>query len=104
MNLFSRMSISCLAILAATIGNGFAADLILYNGNILTVDKDFSIAEAVAISDGRIVQLGSNNEIRKLSRYRSVGRDGKRPTGTSSCWTSRMKEWTARPRSCCFTD
>ncbi|MGE4657815.1 MAG: amidohydrolase family protein, partial [Gammaproteobacteria bacterium] len=46
---------------------GFAADSILYNGKIVTVDEGFSIAEAVAIEDGRILQVGSNNEIQELA-------------------------------------
>jgi predicted amidohydrolase YtcJ len=39
------------------------ADRILVNGNILTVDADDSIAEAVAIRDGIIVAIGTDNEI-----------------------------------------
>src|SRR6185503_20134759 len=43
------------------------ADTILFNGKVLTVDKDFSIAQAVAIRDGRFLAVGSNNEVRKTS-------------------------------------
>lgn len=44
-----------------------APALILHHGKVLTVDKDFSIAEAVAINaDGRIEAVGSNDEILKL--------------------------------------
>ena len=42
-------------------------DTIFHNGKILTVDPQFSVAEAIAISDGRIVAVGSNAEILKLS-------------------------------------
>ena len=42
-------------------------DTIFYNGKILTVDPQFSVAEAIAISDGRIVAVGSNTEILKLT-------------------------------------
>src|SRR5262245_8399124 len=38
-------------------------DLILHRGKIVTVDAKFSIAEAVAIRDGRIVRVGSNRDI-----------------------------------------
>ena len=41
-------------------------DTVLLNGKMVTVDKDFSIAEAVAIKDGRFVAVGSNAEIRGL--------------------------------------
>ena len=45
------------------------ADLILHNGVVYTVDSAFSIAEAFAVSDGKIVAIGSNKEI--LSAYKS---------------------------------
>lgn len=41
------------------------ADLILINGKIITVDAKDSIAQAVAISDGKILAVGSNDEIQK---------------------------------------
>ncbi len=41
-------------------------DKILFNGKIVTVDQDFSIAEAVAIKDGKFVAVGTNAEIRAL--------------------------------------
>lgn len=44
-----------------------APDLILYNGNIVTVDAAFSHAQAVAIHDGRFVAVGSNIDVRKLA-------------------------------------
>jgi len=44
-----------------------AVDLILYNGKIVTVDKKFSIAEAVAINNGKFVKVGKNAEIRALA-------------------------------------
>ena len=42
-------------------------DKILHNGKLLTVDAEFSIAEAIAISEGRITAVGSNTEILDLS-------------------------------------
>ena len=41
------------------------AELVLMNGKILTVDKSFSIREAVGISAGRIVAVGSDGELRR---------------------------------------
>ena len=41
------------------------ADTILCNGKIFTVDKDFSIAEAVAIKDGLVAAVGTNDQISK---------------------------------------
>ena len=43
------------------------ADLILLNGKLVTVDKNFTIAEAVAIKKDKIIAVGSNEEIRKLA-------------------------------------
>ena len=43
------------------------ADTILVNGKILTVDKQFSTREAIAIRDGKITAVGGNAEIRKQS-------------------------------------
>lgn len=43
------------------------ADMILINGRVITVDKAFSIAEAVAVRDGRILQVGSNETISELA-------------------------------------
>jgi predicted amidohydrolase YtcJ len=42
-------------------------DTILFNGKILTVDPQFSVAEAIAISDGRIVAVGTNTEVLELA-------------------------------------
>jgi predicted amidohydrolase YtcJ len=41
------------------------AELVLMNGKILTVDKNFSIQEAVGISAGRFVAVGSDGELRR---------------------------------------
>jgi predicted amidohydrolase YtcJ len=40
------------------------ADLVLLNGKILTVDARDSIAQAVAIAGGKIVAVGSNDDVR----------------------------------------
>ena len=47
-------------------------DSILFNGKIVTVDKNFSIAEAVAIKDGEFVAVGSNNSVKRLGDSRTV--------------------------------
>ena len=39
------------------------ADQIFYNGKILIVDSDFSVAEAVAVKSGRISAVGSVAEL-----------------------------------------
>jgi predicted amidohydrolase YtcJ len=42
-------------------------DLIIYNARILTVDKDFSIAQALAVKGSKFIAVGSNDEIIKLA-------------------------------------
>src|SRR5438093_10209649 len=42
-------------------------DLILTNGKIITVDDQFSIAQAVAIRGDRIVGVGTNQEVARLA-------------------------------------
>ena len=50
-------------------------DLVLFNGKIVTVDEDFSIAEAVAIKDGKFVAVGTNAEILALVGKNTEERD-----------------------------
>ncbi|MBI4639451.1 MAG: amidohydrolase [Candidatus Tectomicrobia bacterium] len=44
-----------------------APDLILYNGKIITVDREFSIAEAVAIKNGLFIGVGRSDELLSLA-------------------------------------
>jgi predicted amidohydrolase YtcJ len=44
-----------------------APDTVLVNGHVITVDASFSIAQAVAIRDGRFTAVGSDAAIRKLA-------------------------------------
>jgi len=45
----------------------FAADLIIVNGNMHTMDRNHPTAEAIAIDGNRIIAVGSNDEIKKLA-------------------------------------
>ena len=33
------------------------ADTVLYNGKVLTVDKDFTVAQGIAIRDGKVLAV-----------------------------------------------
>jgi predicted amidohydrolase YtcJ len=44
-----------------------AADAVFVNGKVVTVDPGFTIQQAFAIRDGRIVAVGNNAEIRALA-------------------------------------
>ncbi|WP_342739896.1 amidohydrolase [Bradyrhizobium sp. B117] len=48
-------------------GNFNAPDLVLINGNVLTLDEGSTVTEAVAIRDGKILATGSNASIRALA-------------------------------------
>ncbi|MFA5869761.1 MAG: amidohydrolase, partial [Candidatus Bathyarchaeia archaeon] len=43
-----------------------AADLLLVNGKIVTVDEKFSTQEAIAVKDGKVLAVGSTKEMKKL--------------------------------------
>ena len=49
------------------LGSAQAPDRILYNGKVLTVDQDFSVASAIAIRGERILAVGETNEVRALA-------------------------------------
>jgi predicted amidohydrolase YtcJ len=51
----------------AAIPMTLAPDLVILRGKIVTVNKDFSIVEAVAVKDGRILAVGKNSSIRPLA-------------------------------------
>lgn len=60
--------IACV-MLAAVAGIAYAADapsLVLLNGKIITVDDRFTIQQAVAVRDDRIVAVGSSEQIREM--------------------------------------
>ena len=63
--LFALQSIFALFLFANNPSS--SADLILLNGNIVTVDENFNIAEAVAIKKDKIIAVGSNKEVRKFA-------------------------------------
>ncbi len=54
-------------------------DLVLYNGNFLTVDDGQPRAQAVAIAGGRFLAVGSNDDVRHLAKpgVRQVDLGGK---------------------------
>src|SRR5438552_1845620 len=58
-----------MSIIFATHANNplFAADLIIVNGNMHTMDRNHPTAEAIAIDGNRIIAVGSNDEIKKLA-------------------------------------
>ncbi len=54
------------------------ADLIIYNAKIYTVNEKFDMAEAMAIKDGKILSIGSSNDIKeKYTAKEEVDANGK---------------------------
>src|SRR5262245_32740858 len=43
------------------------ADAVLFNGKVVTVDKDFSLQEAIAIAHGRVLATGTSVDMKKLA-------------------------------------
>ncbi len=54
---------SCILLFTASCNYKRKADLIFYNGVVYTVDQGFSTAQAIAVRDGIIKSVGSNDDI-----------------------------------------
>ena len=66
----TAMRVACLLVLCACVLVAQQANqpsLILNNGKILTVDKNFSIAQAVAVTGNKITAVGTSADIMKLA-------------------------------------
>lgn len=48
------------------------ADLIIHNAKIYTVNQDFNVAEAMAVSDGKILAVGKSNDILKKFKSKNI--------------------------------
>jgi predicted amidohydrolase YtcJ len=57
---------------SAELRDSLMPDLILTNARVVTVDGDFSFAEAVAVKSGRIVAVGGGGEIESLAGSRTT--------------------------------
>jgi hypothetical protein len=69
---FARQRVQAFAIALslawpATAAFAQTADTVLFNGKIVTVDKDFSVQQALAIGNGRIVATGTSAAMKKLA-------------------------------------
>ena len=61
--LFLGVSIVGLILGFASASDKPYADIIFWNGKIITVDQNFSLAEAIAIRNGEILAVGKNKDI-----------------------------------------
>ena len=55
--------------LAAAISSASAetADAVLFDGKILTVDREFSVQQAIAIAHGKVLATGTTADMKKLA-------------------------------------
>src|SRR5579872_3133031 len=56
---------------------GNTADLVLFNGKIVTVDDAFSIHQAIVIKDGRIAAVGGNELRNRYPAARTIDLRGR---------------------------
>ena len=68
-----RLVITLLLTLLATPALAQPADLVLRGGKIITVDKDWRVAQAVAIRDGRFVAVGDDEAMVAAHRAEHAG-------------------------------
>jgi len=60
------LAVAAAAVLAIAIHQPTPADRLFFNGQILTMDRQDSIADALYIRDGKVVAAGPQQELRKL--------------------------------------
>ena len=67
------LQLAAALLLSATAALAQSADTVLFNGKILTVDKDFSVQQAIAIGNGRILENGTKVEIQTPAAAKTEG-------------------------------
>jgi predicted amidohydrolase YtcJ len=69
MRLIARLAgLALLGALLPTAARAQAPDTVLLNGKIVTLDSRSTVADALAVRDGRIIAVGPDGEIRGLAR------------------------------------
>lgn len=64
---FARLTVALVLCCFITVVRGAGVDTVLLNGKIATVDDRFTMAQALAIKDRRVVATGTSEAIRKLA-------------------------------------
>ena len=65
-----------IALISRTAVSADLADIVLYNGKVITVDKQFSIKSAVAIKGGKILAVGGSSLTKRYHSARSIDLHG----------------------------
>ena len=91
-------SLASLAAASRIDAQGTAADLVLFNGRIVTVDDAFSIRQAIVVKDGKIEAIGPSARVKApagigsvqtlSNRHITVGLDGivEMSKEDAACW------------------
>ncbi|MDR3636128.1 MAG: amidohydrolase [Isosphaeraceae bacterium] len=62
----SSLAVTLLTLaVAGTVRGAEEADLILHHGKVITVDRDFTIREALAVKGDRLLRIGTNDDVLK---------------------------------------
>jgi len=69
--------LASLAAVSPLNAQGTTADLVLFNGRIVTVDDAFSIREAIAVKDGKIIAVGGNELRNRYTAARAIDLRGR---------------------------
>jgi predicted amidohydrolase YtcJ len=64
------------------------ADLILVNGKVVTVDPKETIAEAIAVRNGKILWVGSRQQIKALAKSSAKVIDLEGERSSPGSWTA----------------
>lgn len=77
--LLSSYCVGCLFFGAFTQGHTATktADLILFDGKVLTIDRDFTVKSAVAVRDSKIVAVGGNEILREYHAPKTIDLKGR---------------------------
>lgn len=67
MSRYAVLPVLVVVLLTPAVLRGHEPDLILVEGKVITVDEAFSIARALAVREGRIVAVGTTEEIEALA-------------------------------------
>lgn len=54
-----------------------SADLVMFGGKVITVDREFSIASTVVVKDGKVLAVGGDDLAKKYNAKRSVDLKGR---------------------------
>src|SRR5882757_314 len=64
---FTAALLVCAVLLASGAAIAQTANTVLFNGKIVTVDKDFSTQQALAVDRGRVLATGTSAAMKKLA-------------------------------------